>query len=109
MVSQPKEGLAVIDGGNRDFPFDEVLPEPQLIGSDLGAPMAELVGASISALNDQHAYLRFDPASATVKIGDVVRLGLSHPCTAFDKWSLIQVLEDQVKDQRVTDLIHTFF
>lgn len=109
VVSQPEEGLALLDGGKRDFPFDEGLPEPQMIGADLGSDMAELVGASIVTQYDQHSFLRFDPATTTVKVGDVVRLGLSHPCTAFDKWTLIPVLEDATEDQRVVSLVHTFF
>ena len=71
--------------------------------------MTALAGASISAVNDQHCFLRFDPETTTVNIGDVVRLGLSHPCTAFDKWTLIPVLADTGSDNRVVDLIHTFF
>lgn len=109
VVSQPEAGLALLDGGKRDFPFDEGLPEPEMIGPDLGSKMTELVGASIVTQYDQHSFLRFDPATTVVKVGDVIRLGLSHPCTAFDKWSLIPVLEDAVEDQRVVSLVHTFF
>ncbi|WP_411731387.1 amino acid deaminase [Paeniglutamicibacter sp.] len=109
VVSQPEAGLALLDGGKRDFPFDEGLPEPQAIGCDMGGEMTELVDASIVTQYDQHSFLRFDPATTTVKVGDVVRLGLSHPCTAFDKWTLIPVLADAVEDQRVVSLVHTFF
>jgi D-serine deaminase-like pyridoxal phosphate-dependent protein len=43
-------------------------------------------------------------------VGDVVRLGLSHPCTAFDKWSLIPVLNDSSADSPVViDLVRTYF
>ena len=38
--------------------------------------------------------------------GDLVRCGLSHPCTAFDKWRHIPVLDD---DDRVIDAVATFF
>jgi D-serine deaminase-like pyridoxal phosphate-dependent protein len=45
-----------------------------------------------------------------MRIGDVVRLGLSHPCTAFDKWRLVPVITDHTQpDPYVVDLIHTFF
>lgn len=109
VVSSPEPGLAILDAGKRDMPVDEGLPEPQLLGTSLGGEMAELSGASISAVNDQHSFLRYDPATTEVNIGDVVRLGLSHPCTAFDKWTLIPVLADSGNDYRVVDLIHTFF
>ncbi|NUO58168.1 MAG: alanine racemase, partial [Hamadaea sp.] len=38
--------------------------------------------------------------------GDLVCLGISHPCTAFDKWSVIPVVED---DYTVTELLRTYF
>ncbi|WP_275776974.1 alanine racemase [Paenarthrobacter sp. Y-19] len=111
VVSQPEPGLALLDAGKRDLPFDEGLPEPQFIGSTLGGAMEPLVGAEITSVNDQHSFLTFNPDTTTVRPGDVVRLGLSHPCTAFDKWTVIPVLADSTPggDQTVVDLIHTFF
>ncbi|MDQ0102903.1 D-serine deaminase-like pyridoxal phosphate-dependent protein [Paenarthrobacter nicotinovorans] len=111
VVSQPEPGLALLDAGKRDLPFDEGLPEPQFIGSTLGGAMEPLVGAEITSVNDQHSFLTFNPDTTTVRPGDVVRLGLSHPCTAFDKWTVIPVLRDSTPggDQTVVDLIHTFF
>jgi D-serine deaminase-like pyridoxal phosphate-dependent protein len=109
VVSQPEPGLAILDAGKRDLPVDEGLPQPQAIGPVLGAPMTPLDGAAITAVNDQHCYLRFDAGTGTVNIGDVVRLGLSHPCTAMDKWALIPVLAGVDGDQTVVDLIRTFF
>ncbi|MFJ4169602.1 alanine racemase [Paenarthrobacter sp. NPDC089714] len=92
VVSQTEPGLAILDAGKRDLPFDEGLPEPQFIGPVLGRPMEPLVGAEITSVNDQHSFMTFDPETTTVRPGDVVRLGLSHPCTAFDKWTVIPVL-----------------
>lgn len=111
VVSQPEPGLAILDGGKRDLPIDEGLPEPQLIGAKLGGPMEPLVGAEITSVNDQHSFMTFDAGTTTVRPGDVVRLGLSHPCTAFDKWTVIPVLADSGPegDQTVVELIHTFF
>ncbi|MGR0161274.1 alanine racemase [Paenarthrobacter nitroguajacolicus] len=114
VVSQTEPGLAILDAGKRDLPFDEGLPEPQLIGSTLGGPMEPLVGAEITSVNDQHSFMTFDAKTATVNPGDVIRLGLSHPCTAFDKWTVIPVLNSSQDttssgDQTVVDLIHTFF
>ncbi|MCZ9881834.1 type III PLP-dependent enzyme domain-containing protein [Arthrobacter sp. B2a2-09] len=108
VVSQPEPGLAILDAGKRDLPIDEGLPRPQLIGHTLGGPMQPLA-AEITAVNDQHCFMAFDAGTTTVRPGDVVRLGLSHPCTAFDKWTLIPVLADTDGDQTVVDLIHTFF
>jgi D-serine deaminase-like pyridoxal phosphate-dependent protein len=109
VVSQTETGLAILDAGKRDLPFDEGLPEPQLIGATLGGRMEPLVGAEITSVNDQHCFMTFDAGTTTVRPGDVVRLGLSHPCTAFDKWAVIPVLADADGDRSVVDLIHTFF
>ncbi|MDQ0643013.1 alanine racemase [Microbacterium murale] len=107
VVSHPEPGLALIDGGKRDFPFDEGLPIPRAMSSQLGAAWQPLPGASISAMNDQHSYVRLEDGG-NLAIGDLVRLGLSHPCTAFDKWTVLPVVES-VDSDVVVDLIHTFF
>lgn len=107
VVSHPEPGLALIDGGKRDFPFDEGLPIPRAMSARLGAAWQPLPGASISAMNDQHTYVRLADGGE-LAIGDLVRLGLSHPCTAFDKWTVLPVVESMDSDV-VVDLIHTFF
>ncbi|WP_437583117.1 alanine racemase [Paramicrobacterium sp. CJ85] len=106
VLSHPERGLALIDGGKRDFPFDEGLPIPRRIADDLGADWRDLAGAEISAMNDQHSYLTLSEQDAA--IGDVVALGLSHPCTAFDKWHFLPVVASRDSD-RVVDLVRTFF
>ncbi|MBC3190056.1 alanine racemase [Pseudonocardia sp. C8] len=109
VVSTPEPGLALLDAGKRDVPFDEGLPEPQLLADDLGEPARPLAG-TVTAVNDQHAFLRTD---SPVRVGQVVRLGLSHPCTAFDKWRWIPLLDGSAgtddPDPRVADLVRTFF
>lgn len=97
VVSQPEDGLALLDAGRRDVPFDLDLPVPQSVEGE------------ITALNDQHAFLHLaDGATATV--GDVVRLGLSHPCTAFDKWRVVAVIDDpDAADPRVIGAVATCF
>lgn len=112
VTSQPEAGLALFDAGKRDLPFDEGLPEVQLLRSrETGGPASRLEGLDVTALNDQHGFLRWDPAApAPVQIGDELRLGLSHPCTAFDKWTLIPVLDDaDADDPVVVDLVRTWF
>jgi len=109
ITSQPEPGLAIFDAGRRDLPFDQDLPEPQLIRprSD-GEPVLQADGMTVEKLNDQHGYLRFD--GDPVVIGDELRVGLSHPCTAFDKWGLIPVIDDpDAADPVVVDLVRTFF
>lgn len=108
VVSRPEPTLALLDAGKRDVPFDEGLPVPQLVAAQLGAPARRLPDAQITAVNDQHAFLAL-PADSDVKVGDVVRLGLSHPCTAFDKWRWIPLLNGNEDDPHVIDVIRTYF
>lgn len=102
VISHPEPELSLLDGGKRDFPFDEGLPVPQLV------PGAGPASGAVTRLMDQHAFLR--DAGDTAPIGARVRLGLSHPCTALDKWSLIPVVDDAGQaDPKVVDLVRTFF
>jgi len=108
-VSRPEAELALLDAGKRDLPFDEGLPIPQRMAGNGAGTLED--SAEITALNDQHAFLRLPAGGAEdVPVGSIVRLGLSHPCTAFDKWRLIPVIDDADAAQpRIVDLIHTFF
>jgi len=106
VVSTPEPGLAIVGFGKRDAPFDVDLPIPLAVRrrADLPAGAPEpLVGVSVLRCNDQHAFLRHDGELA---VGDQVVFGISHPCTAFDKWTLVPVLDD---DERVIDLVTTEF
>jgi D-serine deaminase-like pyridoxal phosphate-dependent protein len=104
VVSRPEPGLALLSAGRRDAGFDAGLPVPlRARRRDGGA--AGLAGAEVTGLNDQHAYLRLDPGTA-LSPGDLVCLGISHPCTTLDKWRVIPVLDEQ---DRVIDVVHTFF
>jgi len=94
VLSTPEPGLAVAGMGKRDAPIDEGLPVVM-------AP----AGLTVTKLNDHHTYLSVPPG-VEVRPGDLVRFGLSHPCTAFDKWREIPVIDH---DHRVVDVLHTYF
>ena len=102
--SKPAGDLALLTMGKRDASFDEGMPEPQLIRTAAGT--AELTGCRVRKLNDQHAFLELGP-DAAVAVGDWIGLGLSHPCTVFDKWSLIPLVD--ADGETVLDLIRTYF
>ena len=96
VTSRPVGDLALLTMGRRDVSFDQDLPVPY-----------GLIDSSVTKLNDQHAYLRVGPADRDgVEVGAWLEFGISHPCTVFDKWQMIPVLDD---DRRVVDLIRTFF
>ena len=106
VVSHPEPGLALLDAGKRDFPFDEGLPIPRATAPDLGHDWGDADGAAVTAMNDQHTYLSL--GRREIALGEVVALGLSHPCTAFDKWRYLPVVASS-ESTRVIDLVRTFF
>ncbi len=104
VLSRPEPGLAILDAGRRDVAFDQGMPVPLLVRRADGQ-MTAAAGMSVRKLDDQHAYLNIPP-SAELSPGDAVGMGISHPCTTFDKWRVIPAVDD---DYRVVDAIHTFF
>jgi D-serine dehydratase len=93
VLSCPEAGLAIAGFGKRDAPYD------------LGLPVVRShAGVRVDSLNDQHAYLH-DPGGV-LRVGDTVVCGISHPCTAFDKWPLIAVADD---DDTVVGAVRTYF
>ncbi|MFF9807388.1 amino acid deaminase [Streptomyces coeruleorubidus] len=103
VVSRPCAEQAFVNAGKRDAAYDLDLPFAQVIRRD-GAERPA-TGVSVTALSDQHAWLSTTP-EADLEVGDWVGLGLSHPCTSFDKWPLIPVAE---ADGTVVDYVRTFF
>jgi D-serine dehydratase len=97
VLSCPEPGLAVA--------YDVELPMPVRLHRR-GGSVADLHGAAtVTKLMDQHAFMTVDPALA-IAPGDIVVLGLSHPCAAFDKAPLIPLIDDE---HNVVDGILTFF
>ncbi|MGA5894237.1 amino acid deaminase [Streptomyces venetus] len=103
VVSRPTAEQAFVNAGKRDAAYDLDLPFAQVVRRD-GAERPA-TGVSVTALSDQHAWLRTTP-EADLEVGDWVGLGLSHPCTSFDKWPLIPVAE---ADGTVVDYVRTYF
>jgi D-serine deaminase-like pyridoxal phosphate-dependent protein len=105
--SRPEPGLALVTMGRRDVSFDQDMPVPQRLRTAAGWSDEILAGCTVSALNDQHAFLRLTGAAENhVQVGDWIEFGVSHPCTVFDKWQLIPALDER---GRVVDLVRTFF
>ncbi|MEU6915384.1 amino acid deaminase [Streptomyces olindensis] len=103
VVSRPSGEQAFVNAGKRDAAYDLDLPFAQVIRRD--GTERPATGVSVTALSDQHAWLSTTP-EADLEVGDWVGLGLSHPCTSFDKWQLIPVAE---ADGTVVDYVRTFF
>jgi D-serine dehydratase len=112
VLSVPETGLAIVGMGKRDVSYDLGLPLPVWAlpaGHDRPQPFS---GGTIKRLDDQHGYLALDDASPvgpsrlSLSVGDLVGFGLSHPCTAFDRWRTVPMVDDQY---RVAELIETCF
>ena len=96
--SCPEPGLALLTMGKRDVSYDLDLPVA-LWRAILGDAQTRGVPAhwQLTALNDQHAYLRYDasaPHNEQPQLGQLVGCGISHPCTTFDKWRWMPVIDD---------------
>lgn len=109
VLSRPEPGLAVVGFGKRDAAYDLALPTPERIRrrGDDGRPLLQTLepGALIvTALNDQHALVAV--GEQELAVGDWIGCGISHPCTAFDKWRVVPVVED---DGTVVEAVETRF
>ncbi|UBQ01685.1 alanine racemase [Curtobacterium sp. TXMA1] len=110
VTSCPEPGRALVAVGKRDVSFDEGLPVVRGIRPGGTAHDPQVVpppGAlTVTRLDDQHCYLALADGAPGLTPGDVVVLGVSHPCTVFDKWRQVQLLAD---DDTVTETIATWF
>ncbi|MDP3708245.1 MAG: amino acid deaminase [Polaromonas sp.] len=106
--SCPEPGLVILAVGKRDISYDLDLPVPLTFCKPGGAAITDAPADwKISGLNDQHAYLRgAGPEHAALQVGDLVALGISHPCTTFDKWRWMPVVDE---NYRVCDALVTCF
>jgi len=107
VLSCPEPGLALLNAGRRDVSFDQGWPLPVWHLPQGSTGRQAVKDWRVTGLNDQHAYLRWDPAQGNgPAVGDKVALGPSHPCTTFDKWTWMAVVDE---DDRVVDAITTRF
>ncbi|MEU7896931.1 alanine racemase [Nonomuraea sp. NPDC049152] len=89
VLSTPEPDLAIIGMGKRDAPYDEGLPVPRR------------PGLTVVKMQDQHTVVQ-----GRLDVGELVAFGISHPCTAFDKWRVLPLVDD---DYTVVGTINTHF
>lgn len=99
VISRPEPRLAIVDFGRRDVGIDAGLPVLQHVLRRGAKEVGPAPRGTVVALNDQHAFLRVgssiaEPSVVGPDVGDLVGLGISHPCTTFDKWRLIPIVDD---------------
>ena len=105
--SRPESGHVVASLGKRDVGNDIEPPVLRWVhrpGRD-AIPCAAPSGVRIDKLYDQHACLEV-PAACDLAVGDLLGFGVSHPCTTFDKWRALFMVD---RDYRVCEVVRTWF
>ncbi|HZS81589.1 MAG TPA: amino acid deaminase [Stellaceae bacterium] len=108
--SRPEPLKAILTMGKRDVSYDAGLPVPlKWLRPGPGAGVCDIreigPGHVVTGLNDQHCHMTV-PEASPLAVGDMVAFGVSHPCTTFDKWQVIPVVDD---DYTVVEAVKTFF
>lgn len=104
VLSRPEPNTVIMGAGLRDSPVDRDLPRARTGFRD-GTAIAELADAQTYRVMDQHMFIGVEAGSDLLP-GDVVAFDLSHPCTAFDKFPFIPLVDERFD---VVDGILTFF
>ena len=102
VVSAAEDGTVVIGAGKRDLPYDT---EPPLLLSAFTAPGERKDGVEgrVQALYDHHTVI---VGAVNLSVSDVVELGISHPCSAFDRWPAYLVTD---RHGEIIEVWHTDF
>lgn len=105
--SRPEPTLALVGMGKRDLSHDADMPRAVAWHRPgrAAAPTSLDGRYRVARLNDQHAYLEL-PADSPLAVGDLVGFGISHPCTTFDKWRRLFIVDP---DYRVVGHVDTCF
>jgi D-serine dehydratase len=105
VLSIPEPARAIVGIGRRDASFDISMPVPKLIRHKGQSAIEPATGMSTHTMNDQHLYLNLE-AGSKLQLGDLIAFGIAHPCTTFDKWRNLLVVD---KSYRIIDSIDTYF
>jgi D-serine dehydratase len=106
VLSTPELDRIVLGAGQRDFGHDA--GPPVILKTAQEGVCSRLLDAGayeIAMINDQHTTVKV-PVGHGLKVGDMVALSPSHPCTTFDKWRLIYEIDE---NYNVVGAAETFF
>jgi D-serine deaminase-like pyridoxal phosphate-dependent protein len=79
IISTPREGAAIIDGGSKTFTSDPLPGSEGTFGRVVEAPETRF-----HKMNEEHGYLDLSGAGRSFKIGDRVRIVPNHVCVAVN-------------------------
>jgi D-serine deaminase-like pyridoxal phosphate-dependent protein len=88
VLSTPEPHVAVLGAGKRELPHDMGWPVLLARGALTSAATTDGLG-TVAAMYDHHTVVH---EASSLAVGDVVRLGISHPCSAFSRWPTIDVV-----------------
>jgi D-serine dehydratase len=105
--SRPEPCKALLSMGKRDVGYDTGYPQPiaWFRPGEMQIPAPIPAGCSICELNDQHAHMKI-PSESTFEVGDMVAVGVGHPCTTFERWQIVMLVDEQFN---ITGAVRTFF
>ena len=103
--SVPEQGRFIAAFGKRDAGQDAGLPVARFhYRPGAHKAPAPIEGQLVTvALFDQHAILE---GALDVEVGDILGFGVSHPCTTFDRWRAIFLVDEA---RQVTGHVTTLF
>jgi D-serine dehydratase len=104
VLSTPEPGLVIVSAGRRDFGQDAGNPAV-LKHARHGIVQAPSGAWRVAGVSDQHAHIEA-PEGHGIAVGDLIALGPSHPCTTFDKWRVIHMVDD---NYTVVNTVRTWF
>lgn len=105
VLSVPEPGLATVGAGKRDLSFDVEPPRPLWRHRPGAGGKPETAGdAKVVSLWDQH--LTLAATAGTLRVGDLIGFGISHPCATFDRWRALFLVDDAY---RITGAVTTLF
>ena len=106
ILSMPEPGTLICALGRRDVGSETRMPRG-LKWAQRGSETVHTAppGLNVISMFDQHSVLSA-PAGHKLRIGDLLGFGVSHPCTTFDKWRTLLVVNDSYD---VTDVVRTYF
>jgi D-serine dehydratase len=94
VISRPQPDLAIVMMGKRDVSFDIHLPHATRWFREGAHTAPQAIDGVVTAkLADQHGFLTLVP-DADLAVGDLLGFEISHPCTTFDKWSVLLEVDE---------------
>jgi len=106
VLSRPERDRIIAGLGKRDASFDIDLPKPVGWARPGSREVRPMDGTYRTVrLNDHHAYIDVPP-ECPLQVGDLICFGISHPCTTFDRWPALYVVDDS---RTVVGAIRTYF